>query len=516
LGGHGKIRIMPDHLARADVLIVGAGFGGICAAIKLVESGRRDFIILEKASTPGGTWRDNTYPGCACDVPAQLYSFSFAQHPGWPHTYASQPAILAYLHRLASRHDVERHIRFNTEVTRAVWDGSVGLWRLSTTDGRQFNGRVVIAATGALHVPKMPVIDGLESFAGSVFHTSRWRHDVDLFGRRVGVIGTGASAIQVIPAIAPAVKSLTVFQRSPPWVLPRKDRVIPAWNRQVFARLPWLQRLSRIAHYWRAESIALGFTVKPKLMGRGQKQSARFLASVVKDRQIRDKLTPMYTMGCKRVLLSDDFYPTFNRDNVELVTEPIAAVRPAGIVTADGCERPLDVIIAATGFKPFDISASIHIEGRDGRVLAEEWRSGPQAFQGVAIAGYPNLFLLMGPNTALGHNSVLFMIEAQVRFILQCLDWIDGARVDGTRGTPSNATSVEVREDVQRAFNEGLQRKFDRSVWKSDGSVWQLPCQSWYVHESGRHHVIWPGFATSYWWAMRMPKRSDFLVGSGD
>jgi len=503
----------PTH---SDVVILGAGFGGICAAIKLLESGRRNFIILEKSATPGGTWRDNTYPGCACDLPAQLYSFSFAQHPGWPHTYASQPDILAYLHRLASRHDIERHIRFNTVVTRAVWDGSAGLWQLSSADGRQFNGRVVIAATGALHVPKMPVIDGLESFAGSVFHTSRWRHDVDLVGRRVGVIGTGASAIQVIPAIAPVVKSLTVFQRSPPWVLPRKDRVIPAWKRKAFVWLPCLQRLSRIAHYWRAESIALGFTVKPKLMGRGQKQSARFLASVVKDRHLRDKLTPMYTMGCKRVLLSDDFYPTFNRDNVELVTEPIVAVRPAGIVTADGRERPLDVIIAATGFKPFDISASIHIEGRDGRVLAEEWRSGPQAFQGVAIAGYPNLFLLMGPNTALGHNSVLFMIEAQVRYILQCLDWIDGARADGTNLPFPNAASVEVREDVQRAFNERLQQKFDRSVWKSDGSVWQLPCTSWYVHESGRHHVIWPGFATSYWWAMQTAKRADFSVRPGD
>jgi cation diffusion facilitator CzcD-associated flavoprotein CzcO len=507
---------MPDDQRCVDIIILGAGFGGICAATKLVESGRRNFIVLEKSSSPGGTWRDNTYPGCVCDLPTQLYSFSFAQNPFWKNFYGSQPDILAYLLRLAARHGIERHIRFNTAVTKAFWDGSAGLWRLSTHDGRRFTGRVVIAATGALHLPKMPAIDGLESFAGSVFHTSRWRHDVDLVGRHVGVIGTGASAVQVIPAIAPIVGSLTVFQRSPPWILPRNDRVIPAWYRQALALLPPLKHLVRIVQYWRAESIALGFTVKPKLMGRGQKQSARFLASVVKDRHIRDKLTPMYTMGCKRVLLSDDFYPTFNRDNVELVTEPIVAVRPAGIVTADGRERPLDVMIAATGFKPFDISAGIHIEGRDGRVLAEEWRSGPQAFQGVAIAGYPNLFLVMGPNTALGQNSVLFMIEAQVRYILQCLDWIDGARADGTNLPFPNAASVEVREDVQRAFNDRLHRKFDRSVWKSDGSVWQLPCTSWYVHESGRNHVIWPDFATSYWWAMRTAKRADFSVGPGD
>lgn len=511
LGRPGKLGEMRTDPTHADVVILGAGFGGICAAVKLLESGRRNFIILEKSATAGGTWRDNVYPGCACDLPAQLYSFSFAQHPGWTHTYASQPDILAYLQRLVARHGIEQHLRFNTPITRAIWDDSAELWRLSTTDGRHFTGRVVIAATGALHTPRMPSIDGLESFAGSVFHTGRWRHDVDLAGRRVGVIGTGASAVQVIPAIAPSVGSLTVFQRSPPWVLPRHDRMIPAWCRQAFTVLPFLQTVSRIVRYWRAESIAIGFTVKPKLMGRGQKQSARFLTSVVKNPHIRDKLTPMYTMGCKRVLLSDDFYRAFNRDNVELVTEPITAVRPAGIVTADGRERPLDVIIAATGFKPFDISADIHIEGRNGRVLADEWRSGPQAFQGVAIAGYPNLFLVMGPNTALGHNSVLFMIEAQVRYILQCLAWRDGPRV----GATINTTVIEVRKDAQRDFNDRLQRKFNRSVWKSDGSVWQLPCTSWYVHESGRHHVIWPGFATSYWWAMRAPKRSDFMIGSG-
>lgn len=498
---------MRDNAPHADVIILGAGFAGICTAIKLVESGRRNFIVLEKADTPGGTWRDNVYPGCACDVPSHLYSFSFAQHPGWTSTFAAQPEILAYLRQLVLRYGIERHIVFNSNVVRMVWDGPAALWHLSTADGRSFSAHVVIAATGALHVPTMPAISGLDSFAGPVFHTARWRRDVELAGRRVGVIGSGASAVQIIPPIAEVAENLTIFQRSPPWILPRGERPISVLSRRAFAMVPGLQRLVRAALFWQAEAIAIGFTVKPKLMGRSQKRSARFLASVVKDPDIRAKLTPMYTMGCKRVLLSDDFYPVFNRSNVTLVTEPIVAVRPTGVVTADGQERSLDVIVAATGFKPFDVSASIHIEGRDGRILADEWHSGPRAFHGVAVAGYPNLFLLMGPNSALGHNSVLFMMETQVRYILQCLSWIDRDRPTARIGT-----TIEVREEAQRDFNERLQRKFDRSVWKSDGSPWQLPCTSWYMHESGLNHVIWPDFSVAYWLAMRRPKRADFAV----
>jgi cation diffusion facilitator CzcD-associated flavoprotein CzcO len=261
--------------------------------------------------------------------------------------------------------------------------------------------------------------------------------------------------------------------------------------------------------YWDSETIAIGFTVRPKMMGSWQKRSDRYMRSIITNKPLADKLMPMYTMGCKRVLISDDFYPTMIRDNVELVTDPIAEVRPTGVVTADGHERPVDVIIHATGFKAFNVAESVRIEGRGGRNLADEWRDGPEAFRGVVVAGYPNFFMLMGPNSALGHNSIIFMIEAQVRYILRCLAWLDA-------GPPaSRVDTVEVREDVQRAYNAALQKKFDRSVWKSDGSVWQLPCTSWYVHQSGKNHVLWPGFSVSYWWAMRKPNRRHFLPESG-
>lgn len=488
-----------------DIALVGGGFGGICAAIKLLAAGRDDFVIFEKAGSLGGTWRDNTYPGCGCDIPSQLYSYSFAQHANWSRTYASQSEILAYIKGVADRYGIERKVLFNTEIVAATWDETAKLWRLAARDGREFTARVMIAATGALHLPKVPHFVGGESFAGPTFHSARWRHDVDLTGKRVAVIGTGASAIQFVPQIAPQVAKLHLFQRSPPWVLPRHNRTTSRIAKWAFSRIPPLQRAWRSLQYWDCEAIAIGFTVRPKMMGTWQKKSDAFMRSIIKDKTLADKLMPMYTMGCKRVLISDDFYPTMTRENVELVTEPIKEVRPTGIVTADGVEHPVDAIIYATGFKPFDVAANVRIQGRGGRNLADDWRDGPEAFHGVAVAGYPNFFLLMGPNSALGHNSIIFMIETQVRYILQCLKWLD----EGQQG--KRLQTIEVREEVQRAFNTALQKRFDRSVWKSDGSVWQLPCTSWYVHASGKNHVLWPGFSVSYWWAMRKPDRRHFL-----
>jgi len=494
------------------VAIIGGGFGGVCAAIKLLERGQHDFVLFEKATSLGGTWRDNTYPGCGCDVPSHLYSYSFAQHPGWSRTYASQTEILAYLRRVAERHGVEGKVLFDTEIVSARWDEEAGLWRLAARDGHEFAARAVISATGALHVPKVPDLNGCESFAGPAFHSARWRHDVDLTGKRVAVVGTGASAVQFVPRIAQHVANLHLFQRSPPWVLPRNDRMVSGFARWAFARLPFVQRLWRSLQYWDSEAIAIGFTVRPKMMGSWQKKSDRFMRSVIRDKAVADKLMPMYTLGCKRVLISDDFYATMNRDNVEVVTEPIREVRPTGIVTADGVERQVDVIIYATGFRPFDVTRSMRIEGRGGRNLADDWQHGPEAFRGVAVAGYPNFFLLMGPNTALGHNSIIFMIESQVHYILQCLAWLDAPASHGKR-----LPTVEVRADVQRDFNAALRAKFDRSVWQITKRPWYLPCMSWYVHESGKNHVIWPGFSSSYWWAMRAPDRRHFVSeGSSD
>lgn len=491
------------------VAILGAGFAGLCMAIRLVASGRRDVAIFERAADLGGTWRDNTYPGAGCDVPSHLYSFSFFQSPDWSRTYASQPEILAYLRRAAARFGVDRLIRYETPITAVEWDEAARRWLLTTPDGRRFVARAVVSATGMLHEPSMPDIPGLDQFAGPVFHTARWRHDVPLAGRRVAVIGVGASAIQVVPAIAPAVNSLTLFQRSPPWVLPRHDRPVSAVARRIFRHVPGALAAWRGLQYWRAEAVALGLVYKPKLMGRGQKRSARFKEREIADPALRLALNPFYTLGCKRVLLSDDFYATMTRPNVELVTRPIAAVRPDAVVTADGAVHSCDVIVLATGFTPFGGRLAPAVRGRGGRRLSDDWRDGPQGYRGVAVAGYPNYFTLVGPNSGLGHNSIVLMIEAQVGYVMQCLDWILSGRLD----------PVEVRADVQQAYNDDLARRFERTVWRDrPGSAWQLPCRSWYVDERGRNSTLWPGMSWGYRMAMRRPRRSDFLPnarGSG-
>ena len=488
--------------ATIGVAILGAGFAGICMAIRLLQAGRRDIVVFEKAAGLGGTWRDNTYPGCGCDVPSHLYSYSFDQSADWSRTFAPQPEILAYLRRVAEKRGVDRLIRYETPITSLEWDEGEKLWRLVAADGRRFTARVVVSAVGALHVPKLPAIPGLDAFRGPVFHTSRWRHDVDLVGKRVAVIGTGASAIQVVPAIAPVVGRLTVFQRSPPWVLPRHDRAVSRLGRRVFRSVPGALTAWRWLQYWRAESVALGLVYKPKLMGIGQKQSAEFKEREITDPSLRLKLNPFYTLGCKRVLLSDDFYATMTRPDVELVTKPISHVRPDAVVTDDGCEHPCEVLVMATGFTPFNPSLGIEIRGRGGRQLADDWRDGPEGYRGVAVAGYPNYFTLMGPNSGLGHNSIVFMIEAQVRYVMQCLEWLRSGRLP----------TVEVRPEVQEAFNNDLRRRFERTVWRDrPGSAWQLPCRSWYVDANGRNTTLWPGMSWGYWLAMRRARLGDYL-----
>lgn len=489
--------------ADLGVAILGAGFGGIGMAIKLAARGRDDFVILEKAADLGGTWRDNTYPGCGCDVPAQLYSYSFAQNANWTRTYARQPEILAYLRRVAADRGIDRKIAFESGVTELAWDEAAGRWRLVTADGRRFTARAVVSAVGGLHLPKTPSLTGLDSFAGPAFHSARWRHDVDLAGKRVAVIGTGASAIQLVPEIAPQVDALTVYQRSPPWVLPRHDAAVSPAARWAYGNVPGLLRLARAWHYWRAEALALGLVYKPKLMGMGQKASAAYKEREIADPDLRLKLNPFYTLGCKRMLISDDFYATMTRPNVELVTDAIREVRPGGIVAGDGRERPCDAIVFATGFDAFNATAELTIRGRGGRTLAADWADGPAGYLGVVVSGYPNLFTIMGPNSGLGHNSIIFMIEAQVRYIAQCLDWLERGRLP----------AVEVRPEVQRAWNDDLQRRFRRTVWqdKPGGSPWQLPCTSWYVNAQGRNTTLWPGLSAGYWLVTRRPRLADYL-----
>lgn len=493
----------PRLRAHADcdtaVAILGAGFGGVCMAIKLLEAGHDDFMIFEKASSAGGTWRDNTYPGCACDIPSHLYSYSFAQRSGWSRRYAPQAEILAYIQDVARRHRLDERISYDTPITSLVWDDGERCWRLSTGDGRHFTARAVVSAVGGLHLPAYPQIPGLDTFAGPAFHTARWRHDVDLTGKRVAVIGAGASAVQVVPEIAPRVASLHVFQRTAQWIMPRNDRPYSAVERLAYRFIPGLLRGSRGLRYWQAEATALGFVVKPKWMREGEKRARKFLERSIADPELRRKLSPPYRMGCKRVLLSDTYYPALQRSNVELVTDRIRRVSADGIVTADGTTRPVDVIVQATGFRPFDQSAEIDVTGRDGRRLADEWQDGPQAYRGVVVAGFPNYFLVMGPNSGLGHNSILFMIETQVRYIRQCLEWLRSGRTD----------AVEISPEAQDDYNQRLDKARQGTVWKDEQHAGG--CSSWYVHASGRNTAIWPGFSTSYWMGMLRADGREFL-----
>jgi cation diffusion facilitator CzcD-associated flavoprotein CzcO len=477
--------------ADLDVAIIGAGFSGLCMAIKLKQAGYKSFKIFEKAGDLGGTWRDNRYPGCACDVPSHLYSFSFEQNPDWSRSFSPQPEIWRYMKDVANKHDILSHMRFNAGVASATYDESAQLWRLRLKDGETVSARSVVSGIGALHLPAYPKIKGLESFAGSAFHSSDWDESYDLTGKRVAVIGTGASAVQIVPNIADKVAELYLFQRTPAWVLPRQDRAFSDKTKDRFRKRPFLQRLLRNVIYWALESRALGFVYRPKILQAAEKMGRDYIARTIPDPATRAALTPDYAIGCKRILISDDFYPALARPNVELVSTAIREVTPQGIVTEDGKLREVDAIVFATGFRATELLSEMPVTGRGGRTLAADWKDGAQAYYGITVAGYPNFYMLLGPNTGLGHNSIIFMIEAQVRYVMDCLRW--------------NAGEVEVRGDVQRDFNTTLQAKMGATVWHSG-------CRSWYLNANGTNSTIWPGFTLSYWWKTRHAKRADFTL----
>jgi cation diffusion facilitator CzcD-associated flavoprotein CzcO len=475
-------------------------------AIELTRRGEHDFVVLEKAADVGGTWRENTYPGCACDIPSYLYSFSFAPNPDWTRHYPRQQEIWDYLRRCTARYGITPHLRFGTRLVSAEFDDGARLWRLrcSTADPADGSGaaaevvitaRALVAAMGPLHVPSVPDLPGLERFTGRQFHSARWDHGYDLTDKRVAVVGTGASAVQFVPEIAERTAHVTVFQRTPPWVVPKADHPIGRLERTAHRLIPPLQRLRRAGIYWLHESRVLGMVFKPELMGAAEKVATRHLHRAVADPQLRRRLTPDYRIGCKRVLLSNDYYPTLTRPHVELVTEKITEVREHGVLTADGAEHPADAIIFGTGFKVVDALAELPITGAGGQRLADAWRDGVEAYYGIAVAGFPNLFLLAGPNTGLGHNSIVFMIEAQVRYVSRCLRLL--------RRRPGS--TLAVRPAAQRAFNDRLQARLA-------GTVWSTGCRSWYLDESGRNRTIWPGFTFGYWWRTRRPRLADYEV----
>ncbi|HLZ60334.1 MAG TPA: NAD(P)/FAD-dependent oxidoreductase [Ktedonosporobacter sp.] len=478
----GKPAQRREHI---HIAIVGAGFSGLGMAIQLKQHGYQDFVVFERASDVGGTWRDNIYPGCACDIPSNLYSFSFAQNPDWSHLYPPQEEIKHYLRECVQRFGISEHLRLNCEVRHAAWQEHGQCWHLSTEQGA-FSADILIAGQGPLAEPALPRIAGIEQFEGAVFHSARWRHDYDLRDKHVAVIGTGASSIQFVPQIQPQVERLTLFQRTPAWLIPRGDREVAVWKRRLFRLLPFTQRFVRAKVYWEHEFTAIGFAYRPELLKTAAELAQRHLTVQVPDLALRAKLTPHYTMGCKRVLVSDDFYPALMQPNVEVVTEEIQEVRAHSIVTTDGRAHEIDAIICGTGFHVTDTQFPQSIAGRDGCSLTERWQQGISAYRGTTVSGFPNLFLMIGPNTGLGHNSMIFMIEAQITYILDCLRIMERKRWQ----------SIEVRAESQELFNQDVQQRMQHTVWTSG-------CTSWYLDASGRNTTLWPGFTFNFWRQMR-------------
>jgi cation diffusion facilitator CzcD-associated flavoprotein CzcO len=482
---------------RTRAVIIGSGFSGLGMAIALQKQGFgfEDFVILEKADDIGGTWRDNTYPGCACDIPSHMYSFSFEPKPDWTHMWSLQPEIFDYLKGVAEKYGLRRYIRFNSRVERATWDDAEMRWHVFTADGQEYVAQFLVSGAGALHIPLIPEIERADEFAGVSFHSAQWDHSVDITGKRVAVIGTGASAIQLVPEIVKDVAELQVYQRTPPWVMPRPNNALPEWVRRAFTEVPGTRAAMRVAIYWLHEVVGFGMTKQPELLRIGALLGKWNIRRSVKDKALRRKLTPDYRAGCKRILNSDTYYRGIANPKTQVITERITRMTRDGIVTADGVEHPVDVVVFATGFHVTDSYSYVDVTGPGGEDLVDRWnREGVEAHRGVAVADMPNLFFLLGPNTGLGHNSVVFMIEAQIRYVAQAIAAVDR----------SGAQAVAPTRAAQDAFNGDLQDGLAKTVWNTGG------CRSWYLDSHGVNRVLWSGMTWQYWLATRRFKRSEY------
>ncbi|WP_083666721.1 NAD(P)/FAD-dependent oxidoreductase [Saccharomonospora sp. CUA-673] len=485
---------------RSTALIVGAGFGGLAIAIELRRRGIDDFVILEKADDLGGVWRENTYPGAGCDVPSPLYSFSFAHTPRWPRRYALQPDIQAYLQRVARDFDILRHIRFGREVTEAEFDETTARWRVSTAgtgagEPELFEASAFIPAVGQLSRPAMPDIPGIDEFTGTAFHSAEWNHDCDLEGKRVAVIGTGASAIQFVPEIQPKVAHLSVFQRSAQHILPRRDHAYDRWYHAPLRAVPALQKLDRFGFWLYTEFAQSCMSRWTALTPVFRLQTARHLRTQVADPALRTALTPDYTLGCKRVLFSNDYLPAITQSNVDLVTDDITEITPGGVRTADGTEHEVDVIVYGTGFAALELLAPMTIRGLRGRELTEAWSEGARAHLGITVPGFPNMFLMYGPNTNLGGGSIVYMLESQARYVR--------AAVQRLAARPGRF--LDVRPEAERAWDAMVQSRLARSVWTR--------CHSWYRNAHGRVVSNWPGRTREYRLRTRTLDPADFRIG---
>ncbi len=479
-----------------DVIIVGTGFGGIGMAIALRRAGMESFVLLERAGEVGGTWRDNRYPGCACDIPSMLYSFSFEPKADWSRTFPPQAEIWDYLRACVDKYGIRPHIRFNSEVTDARYDESARVWTVMLRNGDTVAARVLVSGMGGLSNPMIPDIPGLANFTGDVFHSAQWDSSFDPAGKRIAVIGTGASAIQIVPAIAPGTRHLTVFQRTPPWIIPRRDKPttpLARWLRRYVPGYAWLVRQSI---YWSLELRAYGFIGDTRLLGAAQRVASAHLHAQIPQEDLRRRLTPEYHMGCKRILLSDDYYPALRRDNVSLVTEPIREIRARSIVSGEGTEREVDAIVLATGFRTQEFVSPVRIYGRNGATLEDAWRDAPRSYLGISVSGFPNLYFLVGPNTGLGHNSMIVMIEAQIAYIMSALKAMRRCE----------AAELDLRPEIESAFTESVARRTQRTVWASG-------CKSWYLDERGRNTTLWPGFSFAYRRLARRLELSRYNAG---
>ncbi len=472
-----------------EIAIVGTGFSGLAAAIALKKAGFERFTIYEKAASVGGTWRENTYPGAECDVASSLYSFSFALNSRWPSKWSHQHAILEYIENVVDDFGLRPHIRFETEVLGADWDEAEAVWRVRTSDGPVRAFQYLVCATGQLSRPRIPDIPGLDTFQGEKFHSACWNHDYDMTGRRVGVIGNAASAVQFVPEIAPLAERVRVFQRSANWIFRKPDRDYTELEKWLGAHLPLLLRLYRLRIWLFGELLLYPLMANNRRMQeKARQQTLDFLAEEIDDPELREKLVPDYPIGAKRVLFTNNYYETLNRDDVDLITTPIERVGPAEIVTRDGVEHAVDAIVLATGFQTNDFLAPMEIVGRKGVSLNEAWRGGAEAYLGVTVSGFPNLFILYGPNTNLGHNSILIMSECQARYLVDCV------RKAEERG----ARAIDVKPEVQSAYNEEIQTRLRRMAWATVED-------SWYMRD-GKVTNNWPGRTSEYW---RRTRKAD-------